>query len=401
MITSDIEKQEQKFTIFVLTVCNAGTHTGNHQACDKAMEMRYPDFLKANDKIGFIAPSFGCASLEPYHSRFKSALSYFESLGYSTITGPNVYLDDGIGKSTDPEKCGTEINDFFTNDKSDIIISVGGGETMCEDLDFVDFDAIAAAKPKWFLGYSDNTNLTFTLPTLCDTAAVYGPCASSFGMRPLHPYLTDAFDFLCGKKLEFKNYDKWEIEGKANEEMPLATVNATEPFALSALYNNIFYYADAKSIPDNFKSMPIDKEKFNFSGRLLGGCLDLLTILCGTKYDKVKDFNEWYAGDGIIWFIESCDLNSLSILRSLWQLENAGWFDNAKGFLIGRPLHYNEKYFGIDCREATVRILKKHNVPIILDIDLGHLPPQMPIISGAMGEVNVVGNSISIRYSMC
>ena len=360
--------------------------------------MRYPDFLKTNGKIGFIAPSFGCAALEPYHSRFNSALDFFEAQGYSTIVGGNVYLEDGIGKSTTPEKCGTEINDFFINDKSDIIISVGGGETMCEDLDYVDFGAIASAKPKWFLGYSDNTNLIFTLPTLCDTAAVYGPCASSFGMRPVHPYLTDAFDFLCGRETEFKNFDKWEKEGKASEEMPLATVNATEAFALSVYYNDVFYYSDENNIPDNVKSFPIDTEKFHFSGRMLGGCLDILTVLCGTKFDQVKKFNEKYAEDGIIWFLESCDLNSLSTLRSLWQLENAGWFEKVKGFLIGRPLHYNEKYFGIDCREATIRILKKHNVPIILDIDLGHLPPQMPIVSGAVGDVNAVGNSASIKY---
>ena len=380
--------------------CVAGSQIGERSACGKVHKMRYPEFLKNNGKIGFIAPSFGCASLEPYHSRFKSALEYFETQSYSTIVGANVYLDDGIGKSTTPEKCGAEINDFFANDKSDIIISAGGGETMCEDLDFVDFEAITKAKPKWFLGYSDNTNLTFTLPTLCDTAAVYGPCASSFGMKPVHPYLTDTFDFLCGNKTLFKNYDKWEIEGKADENMPFATVNATEPFMMSVFCNGTFYYSDEKNIPGNVQSMPIDGVNFSVSGRMLGGCLDLLTILCGTRFDKVKEFNEKYADDGIIWFLESCDLNSLSILRSLWQLANAGWFEKVKGFLIGRPLHYNENIMGIDCREATIRVLKKYNVPIILDIDLGHLPPQMPIVSGAIGEVEVTGNSISINYML-
>ena len=35
--------------------------------------MRYPEFLKENGTIGFVAPSFGCAT-EPYISRFDSAL---------------------------------------------------------------------------------------------------------------------------------------------------------------------------------------------------------------------------------------------------------------------------------------------------------------------------------------
>ena len=353
--------------------------------------MRYPKFLKANGRIGFIAPSFGCGGLEPYRSRFISALDFFKSSGYSTIVGGNVYLDDGFGKSSTPEKCGAEINEFFQDDKCDVIISAGGGETMCEDLDYVDFEAIAASQPKWFLGYSDNTNLTFTLPTLCDTAAVYGPCASSFGMRPMHPYLNDAFDFLCGTKIEFNNYDKWEREGLASDENPLAGINATEQFAISAYYDGMYYTSETVST---------HTLKIEFTGRMLGGCLDILTILCGTRFDKVRDFNEKYVNDGIIWFLESCDLNSLSTLRSLWQLENAGWFEKTKGFLIGRPMHYNESIMGMDCRDVTLNLLQKHNVPIIFDIDLGHLPPQMPFVSGAVGNVYVKGNSISIRYDL-
>lgn len=62
---------------------------------------------------------------------------------------------------------------------------------MCEVLDYVDFDRIRKAEPKWYMGYSDNTNLVFLLTTLCDTAAVYGPCAGSFGMDPgMSPFRT-------------------------------------------------------------------------------------------------------------------------------------------------------------------------------------------------------------------
>ena len=34
--------------------------------------MRYPQFLKENGIIGFVAPSFGCAN-EPYIRAFKNA----------------------------------------------------------------------------------------------------------------------------------------------------------------------------------------------------------------------------------------------------------------------------------------------------------------------------------------
>ena len=85
---------------------------------------------------------------------------------------------------------------------------------MCEILDYVDWNAIAQAEPKWYMGYSDNTNMTYLLATLCDTASIYGPCAAAFGMEPWHQSLTDAYELLRGKKQTVCGYELWEKEGK-------------------------------------------------------------------------------------------------------------------------------------------------------------------------------------------
>ena len=77
--------------------------------------------------------------------------------------------------SNTPEACGAELTEYYCSDKNDILISCGGGELMCEILDTVDFDRIRVTKPKWNMGFSDNTNMTFLLATLCDTASIYGP----------------------------------------------------------------------------------------------------------------------------------------------------------------------------------------------------------------------------------
>ena len=98
-----------------------------------------------------------------------------------------MYEGSGIGNlATRPEKCAEEFNDWYTSPENDVLISCGGGELMCTILDDIDFDRIRQAEPKWFMGYSDNTNLTFLLTTLCDTASIYGPCAAAFGMEPWH-----------------------------------------------------------------------------------------------------------------------------------------------------------------------------------------------------------------------
>ena len=251
---------------------------------------------------------------------------------------------------------------------------------MCEILDDVDFDKIKKSKPVWFLGYSDNTNLTFLLPTICDITAIYSPCAPAYGMEPWHPSLKDTFELLTGKSNMAHGYDKWEKESLKNEENPLVPYNVTKK-------TEIKKFGAGK-----------DDAKTEISGRLIGGCLDCLSNLAGTKFDKVSDFNEKYKEDGIIWFMESCDLNPMAIRRAIWQLDHAGWFKYVKGFLIGRPLCLDEEILGVDRYNAVYPLLEKYNVPIIMDLDIGHTAPMMPIVSGAKAEIVVEKNSIKIHY---
>lgn len=344
--------------------------------------MRYGKFLPENGTIGFVAPSFGC-NIEPYKSAFANAQNIWMEEGYSLSLGPNVYEGCGIGISNTPEKCAREFNDWYAKEDVDVLISCGGGELMCEILPHVDFEKIRKGEPKWFMGYSDNTNLTFLLVTLCDTAAIYGPCAAAFGMNPWHESLKDAMEILKGSNQSVHNYEKWEKEGLKTEEKPLEPYNVTEPFALCT------WTPEAGLSKEN-------KQNIQIEGRLLGGCLDSLATLCGTKFDQVKQFNETYKEDGVVWFLEACDLNVMGIRRALWQLDEAGWFQNTKGFLIGRPLCYGEEFFGLDQYKAVIDILSKYNVPIIMDLDIGHLPPMMSLVCGSKAKAIVEDNSIKI-----
>ena len=341
--------------------------------------MRYPSFLQKNGRVGTIAPSFGC-TCEPYISEYESAKAFLEAEGYTLVTGENCFLSDGIGKSTSPEKCGAETDRFFLGKEADVLISMGGGETMCEDLPFVHFDALAQAEPKWFMGYSDNTNLTFLLPTLCDTAAVYGPNFPAFGVRPLPDFARDALELLKGERLTVHNYPLWESTSLRTEEDPLVPYNMTEPF--------------------HMLRYPETDGSVRFSGRLLGGCLDCLINLCGTRFDNVKAFTEKYRQDGVIWFLEACDLSPFGVRRALWQLSNAGWFDTAKGFLIGRPACFGAEQFSLTMPLAVTDMLGSLGKPILMDLDIGHLPPRMPLIEGALAEVEAGENSITVSMRL-
>lgn len=340
--------------------------------------MRIPKYLQKSGTIGFVAPSFGC-NAEPYKTCFDNAQHKFIEMGYGLDLGPNCYAGEGIGISNTPEKCAREFMDYYLSTGNDCLISCGGGELMCEILEHVDFEALKQAEPKWFMGYSDNTNLTYLLATLCDTAAIYGPGAGAFGMEPWHPSIQDAFDVLTGSKKTVSGYDKWEKESLKNAENPLVPYNVTEERVLKA-----------------YMGIQETTEEVHFTGRLLGGCMDCLVNLLGTKFDRTTDFIERYKEDGIIWFLEACDLNVFSIRRAMWQMEQAGWFQYVKGFLIGRPLCYGQEMMGLDAYEAVLKVAGKFNVPVVMDLDIGHLAPMMPIIVGSMGEVTVTGNQITL-----
>lgn len=360
--------------------------------------MKYPKFLQEKGTIGFVAPSFGC-NTEPYKTAFDSSLEKFKALGHGLDLGPNCYEGKGIGISNTPEACGKELTDYYCSVDNDVLISVGGGELMCETMSHVDFDAIKAAQPKWYMGYSDNTNMTFLLTTLCDTASIYGPCAQTFGMEPWDVSLQEAYDLLCGKITSVSGYDRWEKDSLKDKEHPLVPYNLTEE-------GNIRVFAPVykTALPESgyemlsFWGKESPETEVQFEGRLIGGCMDCLVNLLGTRFDDVAGFNDRYKEDGIIWFMESCELNVMAIRRAIWQMKNAGWFEHVKGFLLGRPMLFGQDIMGLDQYHAVADLLKEYNVPIIMDLDIGHLAPSMPIVSGGYAKVYVKGNEITVTY---
>ena len=332
--------------------------------------MRQPPYLRKGDVISLVAPSFGC-TVEPYATRLDVSIKNLRRAGFKVVEGPNIRKDEGLAASAPGPERAKEIHDAFSSDAS-LILAVGGGETMCEMLPYIDFEAIKNGPAKWFMGFSDCTHLTFLLPTLCDMVAIYGPCAPSFFQKKWRLSEKDAMDMLFGQK-HFEGYPKWSITGR-NEAHPLWGYRLSQP----------------KIITPYGYEKPIE-------GTLLGGCLDCLVNFCGTKYDQVKEFNAKHP-EGIIWFLEACDFNALELRRAYFELREAGWFDNAKGFLMGRAKSARWEFMGADRFNAATDILGPLGVPILLDVDLGHLSPSLPFKCGAEATVALENGNLIIDY---
>ena len=55
---------------------------------------------------------------------------------------------------------------------------------------------------------------------------------------------------------------------------------------------------------------------------------------------------------------------------------------------------------GLDAYSAVTGILGKYNVPILMDVDLGHLPPMMPLITGSVAQVEVSARKMQVKMQL-
>ncbi len=339
--------------------------------------MRYPKSLTKKGTIGVCAPSFG-STIEPYISRLDNAIKKLNKKGHEVVLTESVRKMEKA-RSASAKVRAKEFMSVYEDENIDVVISEAGGELMCEILDYIDFEKISKIEPKWFLGYSDNTILTFTLTTIANVTSIYGICFPEFGMKKWYDNVKETYSILKGDIPTIKNYSKYEIEStKKIPGQELDSYNLTEKSVWSTLSKH---------------------DNFNVEGRVLAGCLDILVTLCGTKYDKVNEFIEKYKNDGFIWFIESCDLNVLGQTRALWQLKHAGWFKYAKAIIIGRP-NNKEDMFDVNYKEANYSELEDMNIPVVIDADFGHVSPNFPIINGGYANIDYKKGKCKIKYEL-
>lgn len=323
--------------------------------------MIYPQFLKKGNTIGIAAPSDGNTKEKDF-VRLDHGKQKLLEKGYSVIETAHVRTSDK-GRSTDGRTRAAEVNELIDNSFVKWIVSAKGGDYLVEMLPYVDFNKIKR-NPKWIQGYSDNTGLTFTVTTNCDVASIYGCNFNDFGMEPWHKAIDDNLAILEGKNVLQTSFDLFE-DGYYDRVTGLEGYTLEQP----VYWRNI-----------------TTKGAITMSGRLLGGCFDVLLNLVGTPYDNTVNFIRQYNEDGIVWYLESFALTSEALTTGLWHLKEAGWFQHAKGFIFGRPAFFDSESY-ISYEEAVLSVLGELKVPIILDADIGHKAPQMTMINGAIATI--------------
>lgn len=336
--------------------------------------MYYPNFIKRNSTIGIPAPSGGTSN-EQKKNKYINAKKNLKKQGYKLIISKNIF-NNIKGRSANAIERAKEINDMFNNIDIDMILCAAGGDFLVEILPYINFELLKKNK-KIVAGFSDPTAILYPITTKYDIATIYGHNFSSLGMEKYHQSNLDFLELIKGNIVEQYSYELYENES-IEKKTGLEYYNLTEKVYWDTLSN----------------------KEVTLRGRIIGGCLDIISELAGTKYDGINEFNEKYKEDGIIWYFDNCELSYEETIRVLWKLNELNYFKYTKGVIFGR--------FGLDktIYEYTVKscledsVLNNLNIPIIYNADISHKSPCMNIINGSIANIKVKDGKGIISFEL-
>jgi hypothetical protein len=103
-----------------------------------------------------------------------------------------------------------------------------------------------------------------------------------------------------------------------------------------------------------------------------------------------REAAEQHAPEGLVVYLEASKDGAVDVARDLWRLRPAGWFDRAHAVLIARTSAPDAT--GFSQVDAVRSVLGDLGLPVVLDVDCGHVPPHLALVNGARAEVTVDGD---------
>ncbi|MTD29906.1 S66 peptidase family protein [Planomicrobium sp. YIM 101495] len=322
--------------------------------------IKYP-FLEKEATIGVTAPSSGVPN--ELHGLLHDVFQRMEKKGFSVVSGETAWTQDKARSAPAKERA-EEFNRMMTDPNIQLVIPPWGGELLIEMLEHIDFEAL---QNKWVLGYSDISMLLLAITLKTGIATAHG--TNLVDLRGEYSDDTTAMwqsvlSTETGGSIRQYSSEKYQKEWNFDKPSPMV-FNLTEQ--------------------TYWKST--EQEKVTMQGRLLGGCIDTIRHLIGTPYGNLQNFKTNYIKeDPIIWYLENCELTTTDLRRTLVQMKFAGWFDNCAGIMFGRS-PANTPVSNYTDEDVYKELSTELQVPILYDIDCGHVPPQITFINGAYAHI--------------
>lgn len=300
--------------------------------------------LKKKAKIAVISPA---GSVVP--ESLDSTLDLIRSKGYEPVLGPNTLgnYQNGYSYSGTKKERQNDLNWALNDSQIDAVWATRGGYGCQHLLKGLNTRGLKK-KPRWYIGYSDNTVIqSFLLKR--GFPSIHGQTIKTGSMGVSKESYELIFDILKGKSPKYlvskNNYNK---EGAA-------------------------------------------------SGTLIGGNLALIYALLGSRYSF--DFKD------AILFIEDVGENFYSLDRMMMSLELAGVFSKIKGLVVGGMTAMgseteNTKYeepFDPFAYELISELTEKYDFPALYGFPNGHIFENRPLIIGRQCKIRV-GEKSTLEY---
>lgn len=327
--------------------------------------LRYPAPLKPGARIAVTAPSSGVPA--PLHPRLELVLGHLRAQGFVVEEGQ--CLRDEIRSASAPADArAAELMRFLLREDIAAVLPPWGGELAIELIDRLDWTALAAAGPKWLIGYSDTSTLLMAITCRLGWATAHGPCLMDLAPGQADPLTREALAQLGRTAFEQRQSPHWQSQWTDFALVPDTTYALTETTRWTALN----------------RDGPV-----RMQGRLIGGCIDTVMHLAGTPFGDVPGFVRAAGDDGAILYLENSGMGPPDWVRALHQLRWAGWLDSLAGVLIGRS-NGRDSTGAHDLRwaDALQSTLAGLPCPVLVDVDIGHRPPQLMLVNGARAEVS-------------
>lgn len=289
------------------------------------MNILKPPKLNIGDTIGIVAPS--SPLLPSYKENYQRGKKILTDLGFKIKEGKTVGKQRWWMGGT-PREVAEDINDMFADKNIKAIMAQDGGYSAISVIEHLDYDLISK-NPKPFMGLSDMT--VYHLAILVRTGMV------GFHMDYLYSFTGEFFlKFLTETEAPgvIKPISEWE-----------------------------------------------EWKKGKAKGHLLGGILERISMLSGTKYfPSLELFN----GANLFW--EEIGRDLTEIYQYLYQFKHMGIFERINGMLIGKikyikPLREQE-IISPTVKEMILDILKDYDFPIMANMDFGHYTINIPMPIG-------------------
>jgi muramoyltetrapeptide carboxypeptidase len=273
--------------------------------------------LKQGSRIAIVSPA--SAAKPELVEQGRAAL---EAYGYHPIVMPHA-LDRGpLYYAGTAANRVADLHAAFADPTIDAILCTRGGWGSAELLPLLDADLLRA-NPKAFIGYSDHTSLHVYLWNQCHLPTFYAPMAAA----------------------------DWSNPNGVHDRTWRAALHADEPWHVDST--------------DGLRTLKPGQAH----GRLLGGCLSILTESLGTTF--ALNLTE-----PTILFLEDIHTKPYQWDRMLNHLRLAGQLEQVRGIVFGDPASNIQPSELPLLESACLHALSDFTGPIALGLKSGHMDQQ-------------------------